>query len=465
MIYPESWCPHGLVGSSPTGHATFSREYLPTMNDPDHDKDTDAIEPLGFQKAYERSNYRLVGKHKHSALKPCHWLTAKLYTGRQNRNCYKGYFGIKSEKCIQCTPALPFCTHNCVFCWRDMERGSMGPEFTITPDEPKHLVNEFIRNQLNVLEHHIGFDNAVDNYTIMHDILEFLVDGDGHVTHETVQARTRYSMNKIDTALVLLKTLDVLMTRDNSSFRLNPAMGAGGLDADGILEAHVTTMVEIKGVFQSAREPSHAAISLAGEPTLYPHIAGLVSEFRKRSFTTFIVSNGTTPSILANLEHLPTQLYVTLPPPDETAYKRIHRPAIKNAWSLVNQTLELLPSLSCRTCLRITLVKGLNDFTTDAMIDAYVRSIEKANPDFLDIKGFSVEARAMLLKKRLGMGGEGNTIGESSVFAPSHEEVLAFAKLISDRSGFPIVESVKASRDVLLLVDWPRDDSYVIQQP
>nr|MDO8117804.1 radical SAM protein [Candidatus Sigynarchaeota archaeon] len=430
------------------------------MNDPPHDN-----EPLDFRRAYERSNYRLVGKHKHSALKPCHWLMAKLYTGRQNRNCYKGYFGIKSEKCIQCTPALPFCTHNCVFCWRDMEKGSLGASFSLQPDEPKSLVSEFIRNQVNVIDHHVGIENAVDNHAIMHDILAFLATSDSHVTRKAIQARSGYSQNKIETALVLLKLLDVLVTADNVSFGLNPALREEHMDVDVILKDHVTTLEEIKNVFQGAHEPSHAAISLAGEPTLYPHLSGLVSEFRKRSFTTFVVSNGTTPDVLGTMEHLPTQLYVTLPPPDEAAYKHIHRPAIKNAWSLVNETLDLLPSLSCRTCLRVTLVKGLNDFKSDALVDAWVRMIESANPHFLDIKGFSVEARALLLRKRLGMGGDGTTIGESATYAPTHEEVLAFAKVLSDRSGFPIVESVKASRDVLLLVNWPREKSYVIRDP
>ena len=100
--------------------------------------------PKKFQKAYTRSNYRLIGKAKHSALKPCHWMVAKLETGRNNkkdpvtgesigRNCYKGYFGIESERCVQCTPALPYCNHNCVFCWRDVEQGSLGEHFTIQP--------------------------------------------------------------------------------------------------------------------------------------------------------------------------------------------------------------------------------------------------------------------------------------------------------------------------------------------
>ena len=105
---------------------------------------------------YVRTSYRVVGKHKHSSIKPCYWLEQKLHTGRKNRNCYKGYWGINSEQCIQNTPAYPFCTHNCAFCWRDTSY-SLGSEFTTTPDEPEYLVNELIRHHVNLIQHHYTF--------------------------------------------------------------------------------------------------------------------------------------------------------------------------------------------------------------------------------------------------------------------------------------------------------------------
>ena len=122
-----------------------------------------------------------------------------------------------------------------------------------------------------------------------------------------------------------------------------------------------------------------SAISLAGEPLLYPRIDAMVGLLRKKNFTTFIVSNGTLPEILNHMESLPTQLYVTLPPPRESLYKQLHRPAIKRAYARIMETLDQLETLECRTCLRITLIKGLNDDD----IEGYTRLIDRANPDFV----------------------------------------------------------------------------------
>ena len=36
-----------------------------------------------------------------------------------NRECYKQtFYGIKSHRCLQMTPAVNHCTHTCLFCWR-----------------------------------------------------------------------------------------------------------------------------------------------------------------------------------------------------------------------------------------------------------------------------------------------------------------------------------------------------------
>jgi len=395
----------------------------------------------------------------------------KLFTGRElplsdpsNRNCYKGYFGIKSEKCIQNTPALPFCTHNCVFCWRDLEQGSLGPAFTLPVDEPKFLVKEFIRNQLNMLDHHLGADKFLHNYDIMANIISSMKQGGGKIKIDEFHAKSGESWNRVEDAIVLLKTTEIVDTRDNVLYKFNPRVDAS-LTPDALLTAYLTTRDEIRRVFASAHEPSHAAISLAGEPTLYPHIGGLVGEFRRRGFTTFIVSNGTMPAVLERMDPLPTQLYITLPPPDENAYARIHRPAISGGYQAIMKTLQLLPSLTCRTCLRITHVKGINDDASNDNVEGLVKLIKMANPNFLEVKGFAVEARAMLMKKRLGLGGEGTSIGESAGYAPTMDDVSDFARRLSDAGGFPIAEVSRPSRDVLLLVNWPENKSIIIKAP
>ncbi|MHA1372235.1 MAG: hypothetical protein ACTSRA_21250, partial [Promethearchaeota archaeon] len=106
----------------------------------------------------------------------------------------------------------------------------------------------------------------------------------------------------------------------------------------------------------------------------------------------------------------------------------------------------------------------LNGLTNPSLAQEYVSIIKRSKPNFLDVKGFSVEARAMLLKKRLGLGGSGTTIGESQPFAPTFEDVYKFAKMISDLGNFPIVRQSRTGRDVLLTVNWPKNKPLEIEK-
>ena len=108
---------------------------------------------------------------------------------------------------------------------------------------------------------------------------------------------------------------------------------------------------------KEALTPKHVAISLTGEPTLYPYLSDLIKGFHKRGLTTFLVSNGTLPEALSKLDEEPTQLYLSLYAPDERTFHKTCRPQIPNAWKKVDKTLDLLRSLSCRKVIRITLVK------------------------------------------------------------------------------------------------------------
>jgi tRNA wybutosine-synthesizing protein 1 len=58
--------------------------------------------------------YKLVGRH--SAVKTCHWLKASLAKGE---GCYKEkFYGIRSHRCMQVSPAVSHCSNNCLYCWR-----------------------------------------------------------------------------------------------------------------------------------------------------------------------------------------------------------------------------------------------------------------------------------------------------------------------------------------------------------
>ena len=184
---------------------------------------------------------------------------------------------------------------------------------------------------------------------------------------------------------------------------------------------------------EEALRPRHAAISLAGEPTLYPELGTLIAEYHKRGFTTFLVTNGTVPETLAGLEEEPTQLYVSLCAPDERTYKALCRPQLPGLWHKLMETLELLPSLSCRKVIRITLVKGWN------MKDeqAYARLIERAEPDFVEPKAFMWIG----FSRYRGLGFEN---------MPRHEEVKAFATKLAAELGYHVLDESMPSRVVLL---------------
>lgn len=62
----------------------------------------------------KRQGYKLVGRH--SGVKSCHWLKASLTKGEA---CYKEkFYGIRSHRCMQVSPALSHCSNNCLYCWR-----------------------------------------------------------------------------------------------------------------------------------------------------------------------------------------------------------------------------------------------------------------------------------------------------------------------------------------------------------
>jgi hypothetical protein len=60
--------------------------------------------------------------------------------------------------------------------------------------------------------------------------------------------------------------------------------------------------------YREALHPNHAAISLAGEPALYPELGELVKEFHRQDFATFIVTNGTVLKALQELSAEPPAL-------------------------------------------------------------------------------------------------------------------------------------------------------------
>ncbi len=185
-------------------------------------------------------------------------------------------------------------------------------------------------------------------------------------------------------------------------------------------------------MWQEALSPNQVAISLSGEPTLYPYLGDFIELCNRKGMTTFLVTNGTTPDILEQLNPLPTQLYVTVAAPNDEIQKKLCAPMIPHAWELLNQTLELLPSLETRTVIRHTLVEGWNL----GYEDEYAQLDEKAEPTFIEPKGFVFVGGA---RQRMSMDN-----------MPSHETIRAFGERLGSLLGYEMLMERQDSRVVLM---------------
>ncbi len=191
--------------------------------------------------------------------------------------------------------------------------------------------------------------------------------------------------------------------------------------------------------YLEAQEPMQFAISLSGEPTIYPKIGELISELRKRGKTSFLVTNGLHPEKILELNkknQLPTQIYVSVNAPNENLYNKIHRSSMKNAWKKLNETLKIISKLrgKTRTVFRMNLVRGLN--MSEDLIREYAELIGKANPTFVEVKGYMSVGFA---RQRLGYDR-----------MPTYEEMKKFSEKLATATGFKILDSHEFSRVFVL---------------
>lgn len=193
-----------------------------------------------------------------------------------------------------------------------------------------------------------------------------------------------------------------------------------------------------KKKIREAQEPMHYAISLSGEPTLYPRLEELIAELHKRGKTTFLVTNGLMPDTLRLLEQknaLPTQLYVSVDAPNKELFFKIDRCSLKNGWELLMKTLDVMKSLKkkTRTTIRITAIKDLNMMHPEQ----YASLIKKADATFVEVKAYMFVGSS---RERLSLSN-----------MPLHEDIIKFAKEICIYSGYKIIDEQLQSRVVLLM--------------
>ena len=146
-----------------------------------------------------------------------------------------------------------------------------------------------------------------------------------------------------------------------------------------------------KQKIEESLTPHHYAISLSGEPTMYPKLPDLIKYLKSLETTKsiFLVTNGQEPEMiqrLADEDALPTQLYLSTNASDYDSFLKINRPKYDDSWERWNKTLEMLAGLDTRTVLRVTLIKDWND--SEKMMSGYRSIFEKSNVHFIEMKSY-----------------------------------------------------------------------------
>ncbi len=186
--------------------------------------------------------------------------------------------------------------------------------------------------------------------------------------------------------------------------------------------------------------PSHYAISLSGEPTMYPKLPELIKYLKSLEATKsiFLVTNGQEPDMIQRLQDedaLPTQLYLSTNAADYDSFLRINKPKYNDSWQRWNRTLEMLKQLDTRTVLRITLIRNYND--QKKMIPAFASMLKQASPHFIEIKSY------------MHIGRSTNRLEHSNML--EMDEVRKFSEEIAEQSQiFSIMDESLVSRIAIL---------------
>jgi tRNA wybutosine-synthesizing protein 1 len=184
---------------------------------------------------------------------------------------------------------------------------------------------------------------------------------------------------------------------------------------------------------KDAQNPRHFAVSLAGEPLIYPRINDLIAYLHSLKKTTFVVTNGLLPDRLSSIEP-PTQMYLSLEAPDERLHKQVAQPVLKDAWKRQQKSLLALRDLkpSTKTVIRITAISGVNMVEPEC----YANLIRLAEPDFVEVKAYMFVGSS---RQRLAMEN-----------MPLHNAVRGFAQKIAEFASYRLKDEKEESRVVLL---------------
>lgn len=140
-----------------------------------------------------------------------------------------------------------------------------------------------------------------------------------------------------------------------------------------------------KNKYEESKKPSNVAISLSGEPTLYPYLDDLISLYNKKHIKTFIVTNGTNPEMIEKIK--PSQLYISLDAPNKSLYNKICRPNNSSLWNNIISSLKIINNKkneNIKTAIRITVI---NEYNIQHASE-FSNLINISLPNYIEIKSY-----------------------------------------------------------------------------
>ena len=186
--------------------------------------------------------------------------------------------------------------------------------------------------------------------------------------------------------------------------------------------------------------PAHYAISLSGEPTMYPKLPKLIRYLKslKATKSIFLVTNGQEPDMLRRLtaeDALPTQIYLSTNASNKKMFHQINRPLHKDAWERWWESLRFLATVNTRTVLRMTLIRGYND--SKNFVGEFAVMMAKGDPHFIELKSYM----------HIGMS---NQRLEQDRMLELHEVRDFASKLCEKMPSFKLMDESEVSRIVVL---------------
>ncbi|CAM42171.1 conserved hypothetical protein [Leishmania braziliensis MHOM/BR/75/M2904] len=196
---------------------------------------------------------------------------------------------------------------------------------------------------------------------------------------------------------------------------------------EGMISSHQALINGVRGMpgvtdeaLEEALAPRHCALSLVGEPIMYPYVNEFLRLLHAKSMSSFLVNNGQFPDAIRKLAPV-TQLYLSVDAPNKKTMKILDRPVLPDYWERFNESVNSMREKKHRTVFRLTMIDGFN--MEPENLPEYKELFDRGQPHFIEIKRLTP-----------AFSGNHNTILRIKN-VPSWEKMKAFAQQLCNMIG------------------------------